>query len=272
MNRLDDHQHRPQPGWRRYAMAVEYDGQRYHGWQRQRDVDSVQSRLEKAISRVANHPVTVTCAGRTDRGVHATSQVLHFDAAVSRPEQGWLMGTMSNLPVDITPLWVESVADAFHARFSARSRAYRYVVMNRTARPALQRKRITWWYRPLDEARMQQAAQDLLGEHDFSSFRGKDCQANSPVRTLESIRIQRQGDLLYFDLTANAFLHHMVRNIVGTLFEIGMQTRPENDLPRVLAAKDRSAAGITAPADGLYLTGVSYPATLLKTRPVWPQF
>lgn len=271
MNKPTDH-HLPKVGERRFAMAVEYDGQRYHGWQRQRSVDSVQQRLEKALSVVANHPVEVTCAGRTDRGVHATSQVLHFDSAAVREAHGWQMGAMSNLPADITPLWVRPVADTFHARFSATRRFYRYVVLNRTARPALQRKRMTWWYQPLDVARMQQAAPALLGTHDFTSLRGKDCQAHSPVRELQQLEIHQHGALIYFDLCANAFLHHMVRNIVGTLFEVGMGKRAVDSLPAVLAARDRDAAGITAPADGLYLTGVEYPQALLSCQPVWPQF
>ena len=257
----------------RLAMGIEYDGGRYHGWQRQSHCDSVQARLEKAISRVADGPVEVVCAGRTDRGVHATHQVVHFDVEVERPLYGWQMGTIQHLPKDITVLWVQPVGEDFHARFSATAREYRYCVVNRSSRPALSAGRLTWWYRPLDADRMQEAAHRLLGEHDFSSFRGRDCQAHSPVRTLESIRVTRQGDYLLIDVRANAFLHHMVRNIVGSLFAIGAGEQPVEWLSEVLSARDRDVAGITAPADGLYLTGVEYPSVFgLPTGPRRPLF
>ncbi|MFO7582498.1 tRNA pseudouridine(38-40) synthase TruA [Guyparkeria sp.] len=257
----------------RLAMGIEYDGGRYHGWQRQSHCDSVQERLERAIGRVADRPVEVVCAGRTDRGVHATNQVVHLDVDVERPLYGWQMGTIQHLPRDITVLWVRSVGEDFHARFSATAREYRYCVLNRSARPALSAGRLTWWYRPLDADRMQEAAAQLLGEHDFSSFRGKDCQAHSPVRTMESIRVTRQGDHLLIDVRANAFLHHMVRNIVGSLFAIGSGERPVEWLAEALAERDREAAGITAPADGLYLTAIDYPSVFdLPTQPRRPLF
>jgi tRNA pseudouridine38-40 synthase len=243
----------------RLAMGIEYDGGRYHGWQRQLHCDSVQERLERAIGRVADAPVEIVCAGRTDRGVHATGQVVHFDVEVERPLYGWQMGTIGHLPPDITVLWVRQVPEDFHARFSATSRDYRYALVNRSSRPALSAGRLTWWHRPLDAARMQAAAMDLTGEHDFSSFRGRDCQAHSPVRRIESISVRREGDYLFIDIRANAFLHHMVRNIVGSLFAIGAGERPVGWLAEVLAERERKAAGITAPADGLYLTGVRYP-------------
>jgi len=257
----------------RLAMGIEYDGGRYHGWQRQSHCDSVQERLERAIGRVADGPIEVVCAGRTDRGVHSTGQVVHFDADVERPLYGWQMGTMQHLPRDISVMWVREVGEGFHARFSATAREYRYALVNRSTRPALSAGRLTWWYRPLDEERMQEAAVSLLGEHDFSSFRGKDCQAHTPVRTVESIAVSRQGDYLFIDIRANAFLHHMVRNIVGSLFAIGAGERPVEWLVEALAERDREAAGITAPADGLYLTGVTYPQHFgLPTEPRRPLF
>lgn len=257
----------------RLAMGIEYDGGRYHGWQRQSHSDSVQERVERAISRVADGPIEVVCAGRTDRGVHATGQVIHFDADVERPTYGWQMGTMQNLPRDITALWVREVDESFHARFSATARDYRYCLINRSTRPAIAAGRLSWWYRPLDEALMQAAADRLLGEHDFSSFRGKDCQAHSPMRRVERIDIARQGEYLFIDVRANAFLHHMVRNIVGSLFAVGGGERPVEWISEALAACDREAAGITAPADGLYLTGVEYPAAFgLPTHPRRPLF
>ncbi|HSH84466.1 MAG TPA: tRNA pseudouridine(38-40) synthase TruA [Guyparkeria sp.] len=257
----------------RLAMGIEYDGGRYHGWQRQSHCDSVQARLEKAISRVADAPVDVVCAGRTDRGVHATNQVVHFDVEVERPLYGWQMGTMQALPKDITVLWVRAVDETFHARFSATAREYRYCLLNRSTRPAIAAGRLSWWYRPLDEGRMQAAADQLLGEHDFSSFRGKDCQAHSPIRTVEMIRITRQGDYLFFDVRANAFLHHMVRNIVGSLFAVGTGERPVEWLAEALRAREREVAGITAPADGLYLVSVTYPSEFeLPIEPRRPLF
>ena len=257
----------------RLAMGIEYDGGRYHGWQRQSHSDSVQERVERAVSRVADGPVEVVCAGRTDRGVHATGQVIHVDVEVERPLYGWQMGTMQHLPRDITALWVREVDETFHARFSATAREYRYCLINRSTRPAIAAGRLSWWYRPLDEARMQAAADRLVGEHDFSSFRGKDCQAHSPVRTVERIEITRQGDYLFIDVRANAFLHHMVRNIVGSLFAVGSGERPVDWISEALAACQREAAGITAPADGLYLTGVEYPARFgLPTQPRRPLF
>ncbi|MBN2873370.1 MAG: tRNA pseudouridine(38-40) synthase TruA [Halothiobacillaceae bacterium] len=256
-------------------MGIEYDGGRYHGWQRQSHCDSVQARVETAIGRVADAPVEVTCAGRTDRGVHATNQVIHVDVVAERPLHGWMMGTMQHLPRDITVRWVRLVDTDFHARFSAIAREYRYCLLNRSTRPAIAAGRLSWWYRPLDERRMQAAADRLLGEHDFSSFRGKDCQARSPVRRLETLRVTRLGDYLFFDVRANAFLHHMVRNLVGSLFAVGTGERPIDWIDEALAAVDREAAGITAPADGLYLTGVEYPPAFGlpsgSRRPVFEQ-
>jgi len=243
----------------RIAMVVEYDGSRYHGWQRQNASDTVQARLERALSRIADHAVEVTCAGRTDRGVHATRQVVHFDTESRRPMRGWLLGTMTNLPADISVSWAGEVDESFHARYSATARSYRYAILNRTTRSANHAGRVTWWYQPLDERRMHEAAQALIGEHDFSSFRGRDCQAHTPHRFVESIQVHRDGEFVYVDITANAFLHHMVRNIVGTLLPVGAGEQPLGYVDAALAARDRDAAGITAPADGLYMVSVRYP-------------
>jgi len=244
----------------RLAMGIEYDGSRYHGWQTQRDADSVQARLEAALSRVADHPVETVCAGRTDRGVHAMQQVVHFDSSARRDLRGWQLGTVQNLPDDITVLWAREMPDDFHARYGATARQYRYVILNRLTRPAVQHGRVTWWHRPLDAARMQVAASALVGEHDFSSFRGKDCQARSPWRCIEAIRVSRRDAYVYVDVRANAFLHHMVRNIVGALLEVGQARQPIGWVAEVLNARDRDAAGITAPAEGLYLVNVRYPS------------
>ncbi len=243
----------------RIALTLEYDGSRYHGWQRQSEVDSVQARLETALSRVADAPVEVVCAGRTDAGVHASHQVVHFDTEAIRSERAWLLGVTQSLPSDISILSAQVVDSEFHARFSATARSYRYIILNRMTRSALQRGRVTWWRGSLDEGAMHEAGQYLLGEHDFSSFRAKDCQSVSPVRHIESLSFRRQGEYVYMDITANAFLHHMVRTIVGTLLPVGAGEQPADSLRDILLAKHRSAAGMTAPADGLYLVNVRYP-------------
>ncbi len=257
----------------RVALGVEYLGAHYHGWQVQPAVPSVQGCLQDALSRIANHPIEVVCAGRTDRGVHATQQVVHFDTTAKRSVRTWQQGVLSLLPSDIGVIWSHEVDSTFHARFSAQSRGYRYVLFNAEYRPALLHGRVSWFPRPLDVARMQDAAMHLIGEHDFSSFRGRDCQALTPMRHVQSIRITQSGVYIYFDLVANAFLHHMVRNIVGTLFQVGMGKRPVEWVLDVLSARRREAGGITAPADGLYLTHVQYPAHFsLPLRERLPQF
>ncbi len=257
----------------RVAMGIEYLGARYHGWQIQPSVDSVQARLQEALSRIANHPVEIVCAGRTDRGVHATMQVIHFDTTAQRSLQAWQRGALSGLPDDIGVLWVREMKADFHARFSALRRSYRYVLYNAAHRPGLLHGRVSWFHLPLEVERMQQAALHLLGEHDFSSFRGRDCQAHSPVRTLSDFKIQRDGEFIYFDLSANAFLMHMVRNMVGTLLQVGTGKREATWVTEVLAAKRREAAGITAPPEGLYLTHVNYPAGFaLEFAPRVPRF
>jgi len=244
----------------RIALGIEYQGTRYHGWQKQASVDSIQARLEAALSRVADHPVELVCAGRTDRGVHATVQVAHFETTARREARAWHLGALANLPDDIGVLWVREVGDGFHARFSATARQYRYAIYNRINRPGLLHGRVTWHRKPLDAVLMHEAAQHLVGTHDFSSFRGKDCQARSPVRTLEWIRLTREGDYIYLDLRANAFLHHMVRNIAGTLMQVGEGARPAEWVASVRDACLRETAGFTAPPDGLYLVHVDYPA------------
>ena len=243
----------------RLAFGVEYDGSRFRGWQRQERAESVQAVVETALSAIADHPVAVTCAGRTDAGVHATGQVIHFDTDSERPLHGWLLGGNSKLPDAVAFTWARQMDADFHARFSATARAYRYVILSRPLRPALLRSRVTWTYHALDAERMHAAGQLLLGEHDFSSFRAIGCQARHPRRCVNRLSVSRHGDYLYLDVEANAFLHHMVRNIAGTLMLVGRGERPVEWVSEVLAARDRSAGGVTAPADGLYMVKVSYP-------------
>ena len=243
----------------RYVCAVEYDGAGFCGWQRQDHAPSVQARVEQAISKVADHAVKVVCAGRTDTGVHATWQVIHFDSDASRSDRSWVLGTNANLPDGVCLLSAQPVDTEFHARFSAQSRRYRYVILNRSVPSALLRHRVSWQHRPLDTGLMQQGADLLVGEHDFSSFRAVACQAKNPVRTVQRLQVNRSGDFLYIDIQANAFLHHMVRNIAGVLMTIGCGERPVDWVREILALRDRTRGGVTAPASGLYLVGVSYP-------------
>jgi len=243
----------------RIACAVEYDGAGFSGWQRQDHARSVQAAVEKALSFVADHPLQVVCAGRTDAGVHATWQIIHFDTDAVRSERSWLLGANANLPDGVRIVRVQPVDDDFHARFSAEARSYRYVILNQEVPRALLRQRVTWERRPLDIARMQQGARYLRGEHDFSSFRAMACQAKSPVRTVHRLELARSGKLVYLDVQANAFLHHMVRNIAGVLMTVGCGERPVDWVDEVLGHRDRTRGGITAPPGGLYLVGVSYP-------------
>lgn len=221
----------------------------------------MQQRLEEALAVVAAEPVEVVCAGRTDTGVHASGQVVHFDTASERSRRGWLLGANSNLPDDINVTWVQRVSDDFHARFSATSRSYRYRILNRLQRSALHRHRGWWVYQPLDAARMHDAARLLVGKHDFSAYRAAACQASSPIRELTSISVQRQGDWLTLDVTANAFLQHMVRNITGTLVTIGLGEREVRWAHDVLVSRDRKAGGVAAPPHGLMLVAVGYPSS-----------
>jgi len=243
----------------RIALCVTYDGSRYHGWQHQEEVSSVQQTLEHALSRVANHSVTVVCAGRTDAGVHATAQVVHFDTEVLRTERSWVFGANSNLPADISVLWAQPVTLDFHARFSALARTYRYILCNQNVRPGIFHKAVSWYFKPLDAERMQMAAYYLLGEHDFSSFRGSGCQAQHAVRSIHALSVKRQGQLVILEVTANAFLLHMVRNIVGVLLEIGEGEKPPEWALEVLQSCDRKKAGITSAPNGLYLVKIDYP-------------
>jgi tRNA pseudouridine38-40 synthase len=246
----------------RIALGLEYDGSAFSGWQSQAHARGVQASVEAALSFVANHPVEVTAAGRTDAGVHAAMQVVHFDSTSVRSERGWVLGANTHLPPQVSALWAREVPDAFHARYSAFARRYRYLILNRTPRPALAAHRVCWVRDPLDEARMQEAAQALIGEHDFSSFRAAECQARTPMRQMHEITVERRGELLILSVLANAFLHHMVRNIAGVLIAIGTGERPVSWAREVLEARDRTKGGVTAPAAGLYLAGVRYSPNL----------
>jgi tRNA pseudouridine38-40 synthase len=243
----------------RLALGIEYQGGAYCGWQQQSEAASVQQALQQALSRVADEPIDVVCAGRTDAGVHAREQVVHFDTDAERNARAWLLGANRWLPRDISLRWVQAVAPDFHARFSAIGRSYRYLILNRVTRSALAEGRALVVYQPLDVAAMQAGAQWLIGEHDFSAFRSSECQARSPVRQLRSLRVARSGERIAIEVTANAFLHHMVRNIVGLLLVIGQQrAAPERALQQ-LQSRERSSGEATAAAHGLYLWRVEYP-------------
>ncbi|RLM24882.1 tRNA pseudouridine(38-40) synthase TruA [Brenneria alni] len=250
------------------ALGIEYDGSRYYGWQRQAEVDSVQACLEQALTRVANEPISVFCAGRTDAGVHATGQVVHFLTQAARKDAAWTMGVNANLPPDIAVRWVKTVSDDFHARFSATARRYRYVIFNHRYRPAILARGVTHYYLPLDAGRMERAGQCLLGENDFTSFRAVQCQSRTPWRNVNHLKVTRHGAYIVVDIKANAFVHHMVRNIVGSLMEVGCGNQPEGWIAQLLAAKDRSLAAATARAEGLYLVAVDYPARFALPQPV----
>jgi tRNA pseudouridine38-40 synthase len=243
----------------RFAVGLEYDGRAYSGWQFQPGLTTVQDVVQRAFSRVADSPVDCVCAGRTDAGVHALAQVVHFDSEAPRTERAWRLGSNTYLPSDVSVAWVREVAAHFHARFSATARSYRYVIFNRDSRSALAAGRATWERRPLDAPRMHAAAQVLLGEHDFSAFRAIECQARSPVRRIESLAVQRQDDWVTLEITANAFLHHMVRNVAGLLISIGHGESGPERVASVLAGLDRKANAATASPDGLYLAAVRYP-------------
>lgn len=241
------------------AACIEYKGTAYCGWQRQQHAPSVQEEVEKALSKIANTPIAIRCAGRTDTGVHGIGQVIHFETNVERNPQGWLRGTNTHLPYDITLRWLRPINEDFHARFSALSRHYRYIILNRDSRSALLHQQV-YWHRPkLDAEKMQSAAQALLGKHDFTSFRATACQAPHPNRDVQKIDIKREGDFIYIDIQANAFLHHMVRNIVGSLLVIGQNKQNTDWLAELLKQKNRALAAATAPACGLYFIAVDYP-------------
>lgn len=242
----------------RIAIGIEYDGTAYNGWQRQASGVGVQERLEEALSRVADHPVDAVCAGRTDTGVHAAGQVAHFDTSSQRSLRGWLLGVNSNLPDDISVSWACEVEDGFHARFSATSRSYEYRILNRLQRSALHRHCAWWVHEPLDAGRMQEAATALVGKHDFSAFRAAGCQARTAIREITALEVVRDGDWLTIAVTANAFLQHMVRNIVGTLAAIGRGDERPGWAAEVLESRDRTRAGMAAPPHGLTLVAVTY--------------
>lgn len=243
----------------RIALGIEYDGSGFSGWQTQSsDIRAIQPLVEAALTIVAAHRVSVHCAGRTDAGVHATYQVVHFETEAQRSARAWILGSNANLPRDVSVLWAVPVSDDFHARFSARARSYDYLLSHRRTRPGLWHGKVSWECRALDVAAMTEAARYLLGEHDFTSFRAQGCQAKHPIRTLHRLDVVTIEPCIVFRVEANAFLQHMVRNLVGTLLEIGRGKQPPAWAAEVLAARDRRRAGVTAPPDGLYLTGVRY--------------
>lgn len=243
----------------RIALGVEYDGCQYHGWQAQTGLHTVQQVIESALSKVADCPISVVCAGRTDTGVHATNQIIHFDCDKERTIRSWIHGANSFLPKDVCVKWGREMPDDFNARYSALSRRYRYIIYNASIRPALLRGNVTWQYRLLDHRLMAEASQYLVGENDFTSFRSVECQSNTPMRNVHQLQVTRMGDLIVIDITANAFLHHMVRNIAGVLIAVGSGKKPVEWVKEVLHARDRRLGAETAPPYGLYLVAVTYP-------------
>jgi tRNA pseudouridine38-40 synthase len=242
----------------RWALGVSYHGQAYDGWQSQPSGRTVQDHLEGALTRFATQPVATVCAGRTDAGVHGLMQVVHFDTALGREAFSWVRGTNTFLPPDIAVQWAQPVPDAFHSRASALARRYAFVLLESPVRPSVESGRAGWIFRPLDQSAMEAAAARLLGEHDFTSFRASACQARSPVKTMRHIGITRRGAYWRFDFEANAFLHHMIRNIMGCLLLVGQGLQPAQWIDQVLAARDRDAAAPTFPPDGLYFLGPVY--------------
>lgn len=258
----------------RFAIGVDFNGRAYRGWQTQQPgVRSVQETLEQAISRIADHPVAVVAAGRTDAGVHASGMIAHFDSDAVRSERSWLLGINTRLPDDIALRWITPVPEEFHARFRAVARRYRYVIFNHPLRSSLLAGMVTWHYHALDLSRMQAAAECLVGEHDFTSFRAVGCQARQPVRHVHFLKLLQKGPLIVLDIQADGFLHHMVRNIAGVLMAIG-QGKAEPEWAReVLLARDRTLGGVTAPADGLYFVDALYPeAFILPKEELGPAF
>lgn len=251
----------------RIALGIEYDGSAAYGWQRQLEVPSIQQSLEEALSIVANEPIEVFCAGRTDAGVHATNQVVHFNTSAERNERAWTMGINSNLPDCVAVTWAKQVSEDFHARFSATARRYRYIIFNNKLRPAILKAGLSHYHCKLNVELMNTAAQCLLGERDFSSFRAVQCQSKTPFRNIHHVRVTRMQQYVIVDIKANAFLHHMVRNIVGCLIEIGSEKKPVEWLQQVLEAKDRTKAAATAKPGGLYLVEVDYPSEFEIPKP-----
>ena len=253
---------------KKIALGIEYHGTAFTGWQRQPGKRTVQGCLEDVLSRVADHPVEVVCAGRTDRGVHALNQVVHFTTSAERTVRGWILGCNTQLSSDMNVIWSCEVSDDFHARHRALTRTYQYWIYNHWIRSSVLHQRVAWYCKTLDAGRMHQAAQYLVGKHDFSSFRASHCQANTPVRNMHAISVERSGQLLKIEVTANAFLYHMVRNIVGSLVRVGLGDKAPEWIKNVLEQLDRRQAGSTAPAEGLYFSHVSYdPAFNLPFEP-----
>ena len=244
----------------RIALGIEYNGTSFRGWQIQPAGGTVQDALQGALAKIAGGPVDVVCAGRTDAGVHATGQIVHFDTELDRPLTAWVRGVNTFLPASVAVRWAHPVADEFHARFSAYARRYRYLLLNRPQRPGVQSGRVGWCHQPLDVVRMQGAAEALLGEHDFSSFRAAECQAKSPQKTMHIAQVRQVGEVIVFDFEASAFLHHMVRNLVGSLVYIGQGRQPADWMQTLLEVRDRRVAAPTFAAEGLYLVGVRYEA------------
>lgn len=242
------------------ALGIEYLGTNYCGWQRQKHCDSVQAQVEQALSQIAAEPIGLFCAGRTDTAVHGIGQVVHFETTAERPMQAWVRGTNTQLPGDVRVAWAKAQDNDFHARFSAVARQYRYVIYNREVNSAVLYNRVTWEPHLLDVEKMHLAAQSLVGENDYSSFRASACQANNAVREVQSLNVSRSGDMIFIDIKANAFLHHMVRNIAGTLIQIGRAQKPVEWVAEVLAMQNRRLAAPTAPASGLYFVNAFYPA------------
>jgi tRNA pseudouridine38-40 synthase len=258
----------------RIALGIEYEGSGFCGWQTQPAGCAVQDCVEAALAQIAGTPISTVCAGRTDSGVHGLAQVVHFDCAVVRPQTAWVRGVNALLPSAVAVTWARSVSDDFHARFSATARRYRYVLLNHAVRPAADHARAGWYHGPLDVAAMRAAAGGLVGEHDFTSFRSSECQARSPVRRMNELSIARHGAYVMFDFCANGFLHHMVRNIVGSLIYVGKGRYDARWMGTLLAARDRALGAPTADAAGLYLSGVEYDAHWnlpLCSRVEWPR-
>lgn len=258
----------------RFALGIEYDGSGFNGWQAQPDDPSVQVCLQKALSLVADHNITLSCAGRTDTGVHALCQVAHFDSNSVRSERQWILGINSNLPATVSVRWVKEVSADFHARFSAYQRSYRYIILNRWVRPALCADQVSWCRKPLDETLMNEAVACLEGEHDFSAFQSAGCSALHAVRKISSVSVSRSSDEVFIDISANGFLYHMVRNIAGSLMEVGKGLKSVGWLAQLMEGRDRKKAGMTAPAQGLYFIAARYPDSfgIPTTMPAFPKW
>ena len=257
----------------KFALGIEYDGSQFSGWQRQSHAPSVQQTLEAVLSKIADETVQVNCAGRTDTGVHATGQVVSFDIQSERPLKAWTMGANTQLPDSVAVRWAHPVNDDFHARFSATARRYRYIIANTHARPAILNHGLTWCRQELDVAAMNQACQYFPGEQNFASFQAASCQSKTSFRFIEHLRVERLGQYVVIDIKANAFLHHMVRNIAGTLIEVGRGLKPYSWVKELIDAQDRTQAPATASPNGLYLVDVDYPEPFgLPSLPIGPVF